>query len=297
MFFYTYSRKSRTKTHERTLGKSARSPIWLPYVSGNMDGESKRGIFSTPSCAFSWWQTVMDWAASACECDSVNAKQKKKKGAEKTYSVDLPCINKGFGVHPAYQTWIMKGQRMHGTQIAACLCSWHNAPQWHLLNRNKPALGTQSLPLPRSRAQRFVRAPRGKCWHCGLLLFLIIAAHISELSGASWWWHGEIGLTSFWRASPPPLLLCPDLKYERKATSHWAITQRRTRRNTDNCTLTRGSSSQCLDFKVCFKKGKTRHAVLFLFQLKVRGFLRERDLEQNPPVERTYLRLVEDWIN
>lgn len=95
---------------------------------------------------------------------------------------------------------------MHRAEIATCLCSWHNALQWHLLRRNKPALGTPSLPPwppPPSRTQRFVTVPRGKCWHCGLLLFLVSAAHISKLSGASWWWRGEIGLTAFWRAFPP----------------------------------------------------------------------------------------------
>lgn len=64
------------------------------------------------------------------------------------------------------------------------------------------ALGLWHTSLLRKAGLGWVA--KGKRWHRGPLLLLIIAAHVSELSGGSWWWHGEIGMTSFWRATPWP---------------------------------------------------------------------------------------------
>lgn len=68
-----------------------------------------------------------------------------------------------------------------------------------------------------------------------------------------------------------------------------------------NCTLTKSSSSQYLDFKVCLRKNHTaKQFSPFAFssiEAEVRGFLRARGIEQDSPVERIYQRLVGDWMN
>ncbi len=53
-------------------------------------------------------------------------------------------------------------------------------------------------------------------------------------------------------------------------------------------------------FQSLFKKGSTRLSFFssaLSLSAEVTGVLRERDLEQDSPVERIYQRLVKDWIN
>ncbi len=86
MFFYTCSHlKSREVSLGLKLEPQFDSHVFLQICVEKINkrySATTTGMETlTPSCAFSWWQTVEDWAASVCECDSVNAKQRV---AEKT---------------------------------------------------------------------------------------------------------------------------------------------------------------------------------------------------------------------
>lgn len=94
---------------------------------------------------------------------------------------------------PEHQPWRDLGCRAHKLPHARAV----DILPTMLLIKGKQLWQTSGL-----RIAGVGRVAKGKRWHRGPLLVLIIAALVSELSGGSWWWHGEIGMTAFWRAIP-----------------------------------------------------------------------------------------------
>lgn len=87
-----------------------------------MGGESKKELFSVPSCTFAQWGTIIEQTATVCEHDSVFP----TKSAEKTPPQLLPLAYiKALAyklLRPAARTPATKGPRMQGAQIATRLC-------------------------------------------------------------------------------------------------------------------------------------------------------------------------------